>query len=138
MRLKTSSAAVPISVGESKDRFWHRFDPRLQWASGVFTRGIWVQVAYGVLPWRVRIRLEADSRKYRAFGSKVSPAEAVSGCMDTTNPTATAFRNLVIAADETLHVLCRLRGITIDDLSEEALEAFFFQALDDEFWIGAR
>ncbi|CAN7252844.1 hypothetical protein LJR034_000984 [Caballeronia sp. LjRoot34] len=55
-----------------------------------------------------------------------------------TNPTATAFRNLVIAADETLHVLCRLRGITLDDLSEDALEAFFFQALDDEFWVGAR
>ncbi|MDN7176577.1 hypothetical protein M0D69_00780 [Caballeronia sp. SEWSISQ10-4 2] len=58
--------------------------------------------------------------------------------MNTTNPSAAAFRNLVIAADETLHVLCRLRGITLDDLSEEELEAFFFQALDDEFWIGAR
>jgi hypothetical protein len=58
--------------------------------------------------------------------------------MNTTNPTATAFRNLVIAADETLHVLCRLRGITLDDLSEDALEAFFFQALDDEFWVDAQ
>jgi hypothetical protein len=91
-----------------------------------------------VFPWRVLIRDDAASRKYRAFGPKVSSAEAVSRCMDTTNPTATAFRNLVIAADETLHVLCRLRGITIDDLSEEALEAFFFQALDDEFWVGTR
>src|ERR1700709_2857154 len=69
---------------------------------------------------------------------EASPAGAVSRCMDTTNPTATAFRNLGIAADETLHVLCRLRGITIDDLSEEALQAFFFQALDDEFWVGTR
>jgi hypothetical protein len=58
--------------------------------------------------------------------------------MNTTNPTAAAFRNLVIAADETLHVLCRLRGITLDDLSEDELEAFFFEALDDEFWIGAQ
>jgi hypothetical protein len=63
---------------------------------------------------------------------------AVSPCMNTTNPTAAAFRNLVIAADETLHVLCRLRGITLDDLSEDELEAFFFQALDDEFWSGAQ
>ncbi|SOE58545.1 hypothetical protein SAMN05414139_01390 [Burkholderia sp. D7] len=84
------------------------------------------------------IRPGVVNRKYHAFESKVSFAEAVSGCMDTTNPTAAAFRNLVIAADETLHVLCRMRGITLDDLSEEALEAFFFQALDDEFWIGAR
>ena len=105
---------------------------------GCFTRVICAQVAYGVLPQRVRIRLDAASQKYRASRSKVSSAEAVSRCMDTTNPTATAFRNLVIAADETLHVLCRLRGITIDDLSEDALEAFFFQALDDEFWGGAR
>jgi hypothetical protein len=57
---------------------------------------------------------------------------------NSTNPTATAFRNLVIAADETLHVLCRMRGITLDDLSEDALEAFFFQALDDEFWVAAQ
>ncbi|QIE23147.1 hypothetical protein SBC1_10250 [Caballeronia sp. SBC1] len=83
------------------------------------------------------VRLEAVSRKYRACGSKVSLVGAVSECMNTTNPTAAAFRNLVIAADETLHVLCRLRGITIDDLSEDALETFFFQALDDEFWTGA-
>lgn len=58
--------------------------------------------------------------------------------MDMTNPTATAFRNLVLAADETLHLLCRLRGITIDDLSEDALEAFFFEALDDEFWVASK
>ncbi len=58
--------------------------------------------------------------------------------MDMTNPTATAFRNLVLAADETLHLLCRLRGITIDDLSEDALEAFIFEALDDEFWANSR
>jgi hypothetical protein len=58
--------------------------------------------------------------------------------MNTTNPTASAFQNLVIAADETLHVLCRMRGITLDDLSEEALERFFFEALDEEFWNAAR
>ena len=58
--------------------------------------------------------------------------------MNTTNPTASAFQNLVIAADETLHVLCRMRGITLDDLSEEALERFFFGALDEEFWNAAR
>jgi hypothetical protein len=58
--------------------------------------------------------------------------------MNATNPTAAAFHNLVIAADETLHVLCRMRGITLDDMSEEALERFFFEALDEEFWNGAR
>jgi hypothetical protein len=58
--------------------------------------------------------------------------------MNTTNPTPTAFRNLVIAADETLHLLCHLRGITLEDLPEDALEAFYFEALDDEFWIAAR
>ena len=63
---------------------------------------------------------------------------AVIRVMDMTNPTATAFRNLVLAADETLHLLCSLRGITIDDLSEDALEAFFFEALDDEFWVNSR
>jgi hypothetical protein len=77
------------------------------------------------------------TRQYRNF-AKVSFRMAVSPVMNTTNPTATAFRNLVIAADETLHLICRLRGITIDDLSEDALEAFFFDALDDEFWISAR
>jgi hypothetical protein len=70
--------------------------------------------------------------------SKVMSPRAVSPVMDMTNPTATAFRNLVLAADETLHLLCRLRGITINDLSEDALEAFFFNALDDEFWAEAR
>jgi hypothetical protein len=70
--------------------------------------------------------------------SQVVFGAAVIRVMDMTNPTATAFRNLVLAADETLHLLCRLRGITIDDLSEDALEAFFFEALDDEFWVNSR
>ena len=70
--------------------------------------------------------------------TQVMSRAAVIRVMDMTNPTATAFRNLVLAADETLHLLCRLRGITIDDLSEDALEAFFFEALDDEFWVNSR
>ena len=57
--------------------------------------------------------------------------------MDTTNPTATAFRNLVIAADETLHVLCRLRQIPLDSLSDAELGEFFFNALEDELGGGA-
>lgn len=97
-----------------------------------------MKTTYSVLPWLVGTGLQAIDRKYRACWPKVSSAEAVSGSMNTTNPTANAFRNLVLAADETLNVLCRLRGITIDDLSEEALEAFFFQALDDEFWVAAQ
>jgi len=72
------------------------------------------------------------------FSPKVCSGKAVTHFMNTTNPTASAFQNLVIAADETLHVLCRMRGITLDDLSEEALERFFFEALDEEFWNAAR
>ena len=74
------------------------------------------------------------------FFLKFNADSADTSFMNTSNPnpTAVAFRNLVIAADETLHVLCRMRGITLDEMSEESLERFFFEALDEEFWNAAQ
>jgi hypothetical protein len=67
--------------------------------------------------------------------AQVSPEAAVNAGMNIENPTSTAFRNVVKAADSTLELICRLRGITLDDLSDQELNVFFLHALGDEFFL---
>jgi hypothetical protein len=55
--------------------------------------------------------------------------------MNFDNATSIAFRNVVKAADDTLDLICRLRGITLEDLADEELNAFFFTALGEEFFL---
>jgi hypothetical protein len=55
--------------------------------------------------------------------------------MSSQHTAAVAFRNVVKAADDTLDLLCRLRGITIGDLSDEEINTFFLNALGDEFFV---
>jgi hypothetical protein len=52
--------------------------------------------------------------------------------MDTPNPTPEASRDLVRAAGETLELICRLRGIALEDLSDDELGEFFFNALAED------
>jgi hypothetical protein len=52
--------------------------------------------------------------------------------MDTQNPSPEASRDIVRAAGETLELICRLRGIPVDSLSDAALGEYFFNALEDE------
>jgi hypothetical protein len=58
--------------------------------------------------------------------------QAVSGGMDTQNPTPKASRELVRAAGETLELICRLRGIALEDLSDDELGEFFLNALAED------
>jgi hypothetical protein len=67
--------------------------------------------------------------------AKVLPKPAVNPGMHIQNATPAAFRNVVRAADSTLELICRLRGITLDDLPDEQLNAFFLHALGDEFFL---
>jgi hypothetical protein len=67
--------------------------------------------------------------------AQVPPEPAVNIGMDIENATSIAFRNVVKAADSTLELICRLRGITLDNLSDEELNAFFLHALGDEFFL---
>ena len=52
--------------------------------------------------------------------------------MDTRDPHSDAFRNLISSAGETLDLLCRLRGIELQDLTDDELGAFFVQAMGDD------
>ncbi len=67
--------------------------------------------------------------------TQVPPTPAVNPGMHIQNATSTAFRNVVRAADATLELICRLRGITLDDLPDDELNAFFLHALGDEFFL---
>jgi hypothetical protein len=67
--------------------------------------------------------------------AQVSPEPAVNPGMHIQNATPSAFRNVVRAADATLELICRLRGITLDDLPDEELNTFFLHALGDEFFL---
>jgi hypothetical protein len=53
-------------------------------------------------------------------------------CMDTRDPTSEAFRDLVRAAGETLELMCRMRGIALEDLTDDELGEFFVHALGDD------
>ncbi|MFT4432320.1 hypothetical protein ACMX25_02825 [Caballeronia sp. 15715] len=52
--------------------------------------------------------------------------------MDTKEPTPEAARDLIRAAGETLELICRLRGVDIEDLSDEELGEYFSNALGDK------
>jgi hypothetical protein len=52
--------------------------------------------------------------------------------MDTKNPTPEASRDLIRAAGETLELICRLRGVDIEELSDDELNEFFSNALGDD------
>ncbi|WP_157766572.1 hypothetical protein [Caballeronia sordidicola] len=45
------------------------------------------------------------------------------------NPTFDTSRDLIRAAGETLELICRLRGIPIEALSDDELGEFFLNAL---------
>jgi hypothetical protein len=49
----------------------------------------------------------------------------------------TDTRSALNAADEALELLCRLRQIPLDSLSDAELGEFFFNALEDELGGGA-
>jgi len=49
--------------------------------------------------------------------------------MEPLNPTFNASRDLIRAAGETLELMCRLRGITIEALTDDELGEFFLNAL---------
>jgi hypothetical protein len=55
--------------------------------------------------------------------------------MNSYHTSASAFRDVVKAADATLDLLCRLRGIALEDLGDEEINTFFLNALGDEFFI---
>lgn len=69
---------------------------------------------------------------HRKSGLKVPCAAAVSVGMDTKQPTPKASRDLIRAAGETLELICRLRGVDIEDLSDDELTEFFSNALGDD------
>jgi hypothetical protein len=52
--------------------------------------------------------------------------------MDTRDPTSEKFRDQIRAAGETLELLCRLRGIQLQDLTDDELGEFFLNALGDD------
>jgi len=52
--------------------------------------------------------------------------------MDTKEPTPEASRDLIRAAGETLELICRLRGVAIEELSDDELGEFFSNALGDD------
>jgi hypothetical protein len=52
--------------------------------------------------------------------------------MDTQNPAPEASRDLIRAAGETLELICRLRGIALEDLSDDELGEFFLNALAED------
>ena len=52
--------------------------------------------------------------------------------MYTKQPTPEASRDLIRAAGETLQLICRLRGVDIEDLSDDELNEFFSNALGDD------
>jgi hypothetical protein len=63
---------------------------------------------------------------------KVPCSGAVSVGMDTKQPTPEASRDLIRAAGETLELICRLRGVDIEELSDDELNEFFSNALGDD------
>jgi len=63
---------------------------------------------------------------------KVPCIGAVSIGMDTKEPTPEASRDLIRAAGETLELICRLRGVAIEELSDDELGEFFSNALGDD------
>ena len=52
--------------------------------------------------------------------------------MNTQNPSPEASRDIVRAAGETLDLICRLRGVAIEALSDDELGEFFSNALSDD------
>jgi hypothetical protein len=52
--------------------------------------------------------------------------------MDTKQPTPEASRDLIRAAGETLELICRLRGVDIEELSDDELNEFLSNALGDD------
>lgn len=63
---------------------------------------------------------------------KVRHVLAVILAMELDKLTYTDTRSALNAADEALELLCRLRQIPLDSLSDAALGEFFFNALEDE------
>jgi hypothetical protein len=53
--------------------------------------------------------------------------------MNTTRPSHEAISHALDAADEALELLCRLRQIPIERLTDAELGEFFFNALESEF-----
>jgi hypothetical protein len=49
--------------------------------------------------------------------------------MEPSNPTSDASRDLIRAAGETLELMCRLRGIALEALTDDELGEFFLNAL---------
>ena len=54
--------------------------------------------------------------------------------MNTQNPSPEASRDIVRAAGETLELICRLRGVAIEALSDDELAEFFSNALSDDMF----
>jgi hypothetical protein len=52
--------------------------------------------------------------------------------MNTQNSSPEASRDIVRAAGETLELICRLRGVAIEELSDDELGEFFSNALSDD------
>jgi hypothetical protein len=71
----------------------------------------------------------------RNTAAKVPAAPAVKAATQTEDATTRAFREIVKAADVTLELMCRLRGITFDDLRDDELNEFFLHALGEEFFL---
>ena len=71
-----------------------------------------------------------DDARYR--DTKVCSGPAVILHMEPDKIPYTDTRSALNAAEEALALLCRLRRISIDSLSDAELGEFFFNALEDE------
>ncbi len=69
--------------------------------------------------------------------TKVRPAPAVIRHMEPDKIPYTDTRSALNAAEEALALLCRLRRISVDSLSDAELGEFYFNALEDELGGGA-
>jgi len=70
-------------------------------------------------------------------GIKARSTRAVIALMKLDKLAYTDTRSALNAADEVLELLCRLRQIPLDSLSDAELGQFFFNALEDELGGGA-
>lgn len=68
---------------------------------------------------------------------KVRASRAVIGHMEPDKIPYTDTRSALNAAEEALRLICRLRRISIDTLSDAELGEFYFNALEDELGGGA-
>ncbi|CAN7263445.1 hypothetical protein [Caballeronia sp. LjRoot31] len=53
--------------------------------------------------------------------------------MEPTNPKLPNPHDVIEAAGEMMEVLCKMRGIEVDDLSEEEVDAIMVMAMEDNF-----